>query len=91
LTPSFSYSRLRSSPSTWTCAPFFNPAAKSASFPKPTQRCHSVRDSHAPSEFFHDLFVATEKKVKVDPLLPVFVSASPPVKPMRVSLSIMWN
>jgi hypothetical protein len=30
--------------------------------------------------------VATENVVKVDPLLIVFVSASPPMNPMRVSL-----
>src|ERR1700742_5056555 len=50
------------------------------------QRCHSVRDSHAPSEFFHERCVATENEVKVDPLLIVFVSASPPMNPIRVSL-----
>ena len=76
-TPSFSYSRPRSSPSTCTWAPFFKVAAKSANFPNETQRCHSGRDSHAPSEFFHERCVATENAVKVDPLLIVFVSASP--------------
>src|SRR5665213_1044882 len=49
------------------------------------QRCHSVRDSHAPS-FFHERFVATENTVKVDPLVPVFASASAPMNPMSVSL-----
>src|SRR5712672_1798442 len=84
--PSFSYSRPRSSPSTCTWAPFFRLAAKSANLPNEAERCHSVRDSHAPSEFFHERCVATENAVKVDPLLIVFVSASPPVNPMRVSL-----
>jgi len=54
--------------------------------PNETQRCHSVRDSHASSEFFHARCAATENAVKVDPLLIVFVSASPPMNPMRVSL-----
>jgi hypothetical protein len=67
-------------------APFFNVAAKSAKLPNETQRCHSVRDSHTPSEFFHERCVATENAVNVDPLLIVFVSACPPMNPTRVSL-----
>src|SRR5258705_8067555 len=65
-TPSFSYSRPRSSPSTCTWAPFFKVAAKSANLPNETQRCHSVRDSQAPSEFFHERCVATANAVKAD-------------------------
>ncbi len=40
-TPSLSYSRLRSSPSTCTWVPFFRPAANSPSLPEARQRCHS--------------------------------------------------
>jgi hypothetical protein len=61
-------------------------AEKAAIFPFPTQRVHSVLDSHAPSAFFHDVFVAIEKAVYCDPLLFVLVSASPPTNPMSVSL-----
>ena len=42
--------------------------------------------SHSPSPFFHERFVATDTTVKADPLLPDFISASPPVNPMRVTL-----
>src|SRR4029079_1208599 len=61
-------------------------AANAAIFPLATQRCHSVRESQAPSAFFHEVFVATEKTVYDDPLLFVFSSASPPTNPMSVSL-----
>src|SRR6516164_5372950 len=44
-----SYSRLRNSPSTWICAPFFRVPANSESFPKTTQRCHSVCEMYLPS------------------------------------------
>src|SRR5687768_153257 len=86
VTPSLSYSRLRSSPSTWTCAPFLSVAVNSASLLLATQRCHSVLDSHSPVDlFFHEVFVATEKTVKL-PLLPSFFSASLPRNPIRVNL-----
>ncbi len=74
-TPSFSYSRPRSSPSTCTWARL------SSRLPRNRPTCRTkrsgairVRDSHAPSEFFHERCVATENAVKVDPLLIVFVS-----------------
>ena len=44
-----SYSRLRNSPSTWICAPFFRVPANSESLPKTTQRCHSVCEMYLPS------------------------------------------
>jgi hypothetical protein len=50
-------------------APFFKVAAKSATLPNEMHRCHSVRDSHTPLEFFHERCVATEHAVNVDPLL----------------------
>src|SRR4051794_4630221 len=49
------------------------------------QRCHSVRDSHVPASFFHDVFVASEYTAIIVALL-TFFSASPPRKPMRVIL-----
>src|SRR5205814_9713187 len=55
------YSWLRSSPSTATWAPLERVPAKSASFPKATHRCHSVRDSQDPASFFQDVLVASEK------------------------------
>ena len=79
------YSWLRSSPSTATCAPLARVAANSASLPKATHRCHSVRDSHVPASFFHDVFVASENTAIFVALL-TFFSASPPRKPMRVIL-----
>src|ERR1051325_8468048 len=48
-------------------------------------RCHSVRDSHVPASFFHDVFVASENTAIFVALLTLF-SASPPRKPMRVIL-----
>src|SRR5262249_40594526 len=60
-------------------------AANSASFPKATHRCHSVRHSHVPASFFHDIFVASENAAMLVALL-TFFSASPPRKPMRVIL-----
>jgi hypothetical protein len=57
-----------------------------AQFPKGEAAMPFGPRFHSPSAFFHERFVATENTVKVDPLLPVFVSASPPVNPMRVSL-----
>jgi hypothetical protein len=46
----------------------------------------SWRDSQTPSSaFFHERCVATANAVKVDPLPMVFVSASPPMNPIRVS------
>src|SRR5215813_12095548 len=59
--------------------------AKSASFPKATHRCHSVRDSHVPASFFHDVLVASENTAMLVALL-TFFSASLPRKPMRVIL-----
>src|SRR5215831_749623 len=79
------YSWLRSSPSTATCAPLVRVAANSASLPKATHRCHSVRDSHVPASFFHDVLVASENTAMLVALL-TFLSASPPRKPMRVIL-----
>src|SRR2546430_12578514 len=45
-----SYSRLRSSPSTWICAPLVSVLANSESLPKTTQRCHSVCEMYLRSE-----------------------------------------
>src|SRR6476620_8756316 len=59
--------------------------ANSASLPKATHRCHSVRDSHVPASFFHDVLVASENSAMFVALL-TFFSASPPRKPMRVIL-----
>ena len=79
------YSWLRSSPSMATCAPLARVPAKSASFPKATHRCHSVRDSQSPASFFQDVLVASEKIARLVALLSFF-SASLPMKPMRVIL-----
>src|SRR4051812_6055318 len=68
-----------------TCAPLARLPANSASLPKATHRCHSVRDSHVPESFFHDVFVASENTAMLVALL-TFFSASPPRKPMRVIL-----
>ena len=43
-----SYSRLRSSPSTWICAPLVSVLANSESLPNTTQRCHSVCEVYPP-------------------------------------------
>src|SRR5215467_1076484 len=59
--------------------------AKSASFPKATHRCHSVRDSHVPASFFQDVLVASENTAMFVALL-TFFSASLPRKPIRVIL-----
>jgi hypothetical protein len=83
VTPSFWYSRLRSSPSTWICTPVLRETAKSASLDQQTIRCHSVRDSQSPvSLFFHDYLVATDRTVTGMPLLVNFCSPSFPVNPM---------
>src|ERR1019366_6472278 len=79
------YSWLRSSPSMATWAPLVRVAAKSASFPKATQRCHSVRDSQDPASFFQDVLVASEK-IAMLVALAAFLSASLPMKPIRVIL-----
>src|ERR1700736_4081385 len=79
------YSWLRSSPSTATCAPLERVPAKSASFPKATHRCHSVRDSQDPASFFQDVLVASEK-IAMLVALATFLSASLPMKPIRVIL-----
>jgi hypothetical protein len=57
--------------------------AKSASFPKATHRCHSVRDSQDPASFFQDVLVASEKIAMLVELA-AFLSASLPMKPIRV-------
>jgi hypothetical protein len=80
-----SYSWLRSSPSMATCVPLARVPAKSASFPKVTHRCHSVRDSQSPASFFQDVLVAGEKIAGLVALLSFF-SASLPMKPMRAIL-----
>jgi hypothetical protein len=54
-------------------APFFNPEANSARFPKATQRCHSVLDSQIQSEFLPEVFVATENVVSKGLLFVVLV------------------
>src|SRR5208282_2714418 len=79
-----SYSRLRSSPSTWICAPLVSVLANSESLPKTTQRCHSVCEMYLSSFLYEDL-VASESVVKL-PLLAVRASALLPRKPMRVTL-----
>src|SRR6266404_8237797 len=79
-----SYSRLRSSPSTWICAPLVSVLANSESLPKTTQRCHSVCEMYLPSFLYEDL-VANERVVKLL-LLAVRASALLPRKPMRVTL-----
>src|SRR5436190_6095628 len=67
------------------CAPLVRLPAKSASFPKATQRCHSVRDSQDPASFFQDVLVASEK-IAMLVALATFLSASLPIKPIRVIL-----
>src|SRR5208283_6181778 len=79
-----SYSRLRSSPSTWICAPLVSVLANSESFPKTTQRCHSVCEMYL-SSFLYEDFVASESVVKL-PLLAVRASGLLPRKPMSVTL-----
>src|SRR5439155_8329733 len=79
------YSRLRSSPSMAICAPLERVPAKSASFPNATHRCHSVRDSQDPASFFQDVLVASEK-IAMLVALAAFLSASLPMKPIRVIL-----
>src|SRR4029077_3509112 len=66
-----------------TCAPLVRVPAKSASFPKATHRCHSVRDSQDPASFFQDVLVASEKIAMLVELA-AFLSASLPMKPIRV-------
>src|SRR6266498_2480145 len=68
-----------------TWAPLARVPAKSASFPKATHRCHSVRDSQAPASFFQDVLVASEKIAMLVELA-AFLSASLPRKPIRVIL-----
>src|SRR5208282_2533868 len=80
-----SYSRLRSSPSTWTCAPFVSVLANSERLPKTTQRCHSVCEMYLPSFLQEDL-VASESVVTLKSALLVRASALLPRKPMRVTL-----
>src|SRR4029077_4750806 len=65
------------------CAPLVRLPAKSASFPKATHRCHSVRDSQDPASFFQDVLVAREKIAFLVELA-AFLSASLPMKPIRV-------
>ena len=43
-----SYSRLRSSHSTWICSPLVSVLANSESLPNTTQRCHSVCEVYPP-------------------------------------------
>src|SRR5690348_4937976 len=69
------YSWLRISPSIATWAPLERVPVKSASFPKATHRCHSVRDSHVPASFFQDVLVASENTAILVALL-TFFSAS---------------
>ena len=52
-----SYSRLKSSPSTWRCAPFLRLAANPPSFPNARPR---ARLRGSPWESFHDRVVATQ-------------------------------
>jgi hypothetical protein len=66
-------------------APLERVPAKSASFPKATHRCHSVRDSQDPASFFQDVLVASEK-IAMLVALAAFLSASLPMKPIRVIL-----
>jgi hypothetical protein len=56
---------------------------------KATHRCHSVRDSHAPASFFHEVLVASENSAMFVASL-TFLSASPPRKPIRVILLITY-
>src|SRR5262249_15330516 len=80
-----SYSRLRSSPSIATWAPFLSVPAKPASFPNATHRCQSERDSQDLASFFQDIFVAREKMAML--VVPAtFFSASLPMKPTSVTL-----
>src|SRR5437867_1316406 len=67
LTPSLSYSRERNDPCIITCVPFKSVLAYSASLPKVTTRCQSVRLCHSPLSFFHDSCVATDKVVTAVP------------------------
>src|SRR3984893_17247468 len=80
-----SYSRLRSSPSTWICAPLVSVLANSESLPKTTQRCHSVCERSLPSFLWED-WVADERVVPLRSGLLVRASGLLPRKPMRVTL-----
>jgi hypothetical protein len=60
---SLSYSRERTDPCTMTWVPFKSVLAYSASLPKLTTRCQSVRLCHSSLSFFHVSFVATDKVV----------------------------
>src|ERR1700676_5805328 len=79
-----SYSRLRSAPSTWICAPLVSVLANSESLPKTTQRCHSVCEMYLPSFLKEDL-VASESVVTLKSALFVRASGLLPRKPMRVT------
>src|SRR5260370_9493696 len=67
------------------CAALERVPAKSASLPKATHRCHSVRDSQDPASFFQEVLVASEK-IAMLVALAAFLSASLPMKPIRVTL-----
>src|SRR5260370_6510663 len=67
------------------CAPLVRLPAKSASLPKATHRCHSVRDSQDPASFFQDVLVASEKIAMLVELA-AFLSASLLRKQIRVIL-----
>jgi hypothetical protein len=61
-----------------TWAPLERLSAKSASFPKATHRCHSVRDSQDPASFFQDVLVASEKIAMLVELVSDWVALSHP-------------
>src|SRR5260370_26871555 len=65
------------------CAALERVPAKSASLPKATHRCHSVRDSQEPASFFQEVLVANEK-IAMLVALAAFLSASLPMKPIRL-------
>jgi hypothetical protein len=66
------------------CA-FGEGAGEIGRFPKATHRCHSVRESQDPVSFFQDVLVASEK-IAMLVALATFLSASLPMKPIRVTL-----
>lgn len=55
--------------------------------PEATARCQSVLEAHSPlSRSFHDSFVASEKIGKEVLFVALRVRASPPTKPVKVTL-----
>lgn len=65
------------------CVPLVRVLAKSASFPKATHRCHSVRDSQEADPVLQDVLAAGEKIAMLVGLA-AFLAASLPMKPIRV-------